>query len=94
MINILIISGIILTLVFFVYNKYILGLSAEKNVLHSILFIFSSILLAWGVNKIWNPNPIQGVIKNPKKKPDDDTDPAPSIGNILNELNEKECPKK
>ena len=87
MLYVFIIISIILTLIFFVYNKYILGLSLETNILQSLLFIFSSIIVAWGVNKLWNPDPI-GKLPKPKDKSDksDVTSPNSDINSELGNI--------
>ena len=77
-----IVFNIILTVIFFIYNSYILGLSAGSNIMQSILFLFTSIIVSWGVDKLWNPDPVGEIAKKPKNK-HHKTKPAPSLIDIF-----------
>ena len=86
MILILFICSIILLLIFFIYNKYILGSSTESNIIMSIFYFILSLLLAYGVNLKWNPDPILDILKAPKNKKPTAADASAHLTTLINNM--------
>ena len=54
MIYTLLLIGVIISLFFFVYNKFFVKMQTEVNIVRTLGFLFISLFLAYLVNKIWN----------------------------------------
>ena len=64
--------SIFLSLIFFCYNKFFLKIQTEVNIVHTTLFLFISVLIAYLVNRIWNIEDTS--VPPPKASKDDNSD--------------------
>ena len=91
MLFVLFICGVILTLILFCYNKFIIVKSITENVVICIGFLIASFLLAWLIDKIsnnWLQNiPLPKNINPPQESSSTTNISIPDIApNLLSKL--------
>ena len=80
MIYVLLISSIVVSILFYIYSKYVLSQIIEKSIVNTLAFLFLSMGIAYLVNKFWNIKDASAPIPEAPKSKDDDT---PAYKNLI-----------